>query len=108
MTRVLRYCVEDAELVVDLFDEINCWISLVEMSNIVGVSVMQLYTRGQQIRGISQFYDRAYHDNLVLDGRATSVNTFAGGFVFEPKPGLYENIICFDFASLYPSIYSSG
>ena len=30
--------------------------------------------------------------------------SFAGGFVQEPIPGLYDNIICLDFASLYPSI----
>ncbi len=34
-------------------------------------------------------------------------NTFKGGFVFEPKPGVYKNIVVFDFRSLYPSIISS-
>lgn len=33
--------------------------------------------------------------------------TFKGGFVFEPKPGLYKNIVVYDFRSLYPSIISS-
>ena len=28
----------------------------------------------------------------------------AGGFVFDPKPGLYENVFVLDFKSLYPSI----
>jgi DNA polymerase II len=27
-----------------------------------------------------------------------------GGFVLEPKPGYYENVLAFDFRSLYPSI----
>lgn len=30
-----------------------------------------------------------------------------GAFVFEPKPGLYENIAVFDYRSLYPSIIAS-
>lgn len=33
--------------------------------------------------------------------------TFQGAFVVEPKPGLYNDICCFDFRSLYPSIMAS-
>ena len=28
----------------------------------------------------------------------------AGGYVFDPYPGLYNNVIVLDFRSLYPSI----
>ncbi|MBD3309915.1 DNA polymerase [Candidatus Woesearchaeota archaeon] len=34
-------------------------------------------------------------------------HTYAGGFVFEPKPGLYDDIVVFDFRSLYPTIITS-
>ncbi len=30
-----------------------------------------------------------------------------GAFVFEPKPGIYENVVVFDFLSLYPTIIVS-
>ncbi len=30
-----------------------------------------------------------------------------GAFVYEPKPGFYQNIVVFDFRSLYPSIIAS-
>ncbi len=33
--------------------------------------------------------------------------TYKGAFVFEPKPGLYENIVVFDYRSLYPTIIGS-
>ena len=33
--------------------------------------------------------------------------TYKGAFVYEPKPGLYDNIAVFDFRSLYPTIISS-
>jgi DNA polymerase delta subunit 1 len=104
MTRVMRYCIQDSELVVDLFEKLSIWIALVEMSNIVGVTVMELFTRGQQVRCLSQIYDLASQKDYVVDKRDVTPVKFSGGFVYEPIPGLYENIICLDFASLYPSI----
>jgi DNA polymerase elongation subunit (family B) len=43
--------------------------------------------------------------SFLLAKRANK--TFQGGFVVEPKPGLYGNIYYFDFRSLYPSIIVS-
>lgn len=104
MTRVMRYCIQDSELVIELFDRLNVWIGLIELSNIVGVTVMDLFTRGQQVRCFSQIYDLAFKRGYVIDDRVVPHVRFAGGFVYDPIPGLYENIICLDFASLYPSI----
>jgi DNA polymerase delta subunit 1 len=104
MTRVMAYCVQDSELVIELFEKTNAWISLVEMSNIVGVTIMDLYTHGQQVRCISQLYDLASSKGYILTTREQTAVKFSGGFVYEPIPGLYDKILCFDFASLYPSI----
>lgn len=35
------------------------------------------------------------------------MQTYQGAFVFQPTPGLYENVVVFDFRSLYPSIITS-
>ena len=35
------------------------------------------------------------------------MRTYEGGYVHQPEPGLYENIMVFDFRSLYPSIIIS-
>jgi len=35
------------------------------------------------------------------------LHTFKGGFVLEPKPGLYKDVVILDFRSLYPSIIST-
>lgn len=40
-----------------------------------------------------------------VQGRKT--HTYQGAFVYEPKPGLYKDIVVFDFRSLYPTIISS-
>jgi DNA polymerase elongation subunit (family B) len=103
-TRVMEYCIQDSELVIELLEKMNIWIGLTELSNIVGTTIVELFTRGQQIRCISQLYDLAARKGFVLDRRDVKGCKFSGGFVYEPIPGLYDNIICLDFASLYPSI----
>lgn len=104
MSKVMEYCVEDSNLVIDLFEKLNIWISLIEMSNIVGVTPMELFTSGQQVRCLSLLYNLAHVMQFVIDKREIASVSFNGGFVFEPVPGLYDNVICLDFASLYPSI----
>jgi DNA polymerase elongation subunit (family B) len=104
ITRITSYCIEDSNLVVDLFDKLNVWLGLNALSSVVGVSIIQLFTRGQQIRCLSQVYDKCYKKDVVLDKRVKDKVFYNGGFVFEPKPGLYDGVICLDFASLYPSI----
>lgn len=104
VTKIVAYCVQDSDLVVDLFDKLNVWIGLNALSSVVGVTIIQLFTRGQQVRCLSQVYDKASRKGVVLDKRLKDKVFYAGGFVFEPKPGLYDGVICLDFASLYPSI----
>ena len=103
-TRVMEYCIQDSELVIELMEKLNIWVGLVEMASIVGTTVVEIFTRGQQIRCVSQLYDLAAKSGIVLDSRDVPGFKFNGGLVFEPIPGLYENIICLDFSSLYPSI----
>ena len=103
-TRVMEYCIQDSELVIDLMSKLNIWTSLVEMSSIVGVTIVDLFTRGQQVRCVSLLYDLAAQKGYIVDKRDIPGFKFTGGFVFDPIPGLYENIICLDFSSLYPSI----
>jgi len=44
-------------------------------------------------------------DNEVAKERRK--RKFEGAFVFQPTPGIYDNIVVFDFRSLYPSIIAS-
>ena len=105
ITKVGRYCIEDSELVVDLIDKTAIWIGLVELSNVVGVSLVDTYSRGQQIRGMSQAYDLLEPLGVVIDYKPPASNIkYSGGFVAEPNPGTYDFVITLDFTSLYPSI----
>ena len=104
MTRVSLYCVEDSELVIDIIEKITLWIAMIEMSNIAAVTMFDLFTRGQQIRGLSQIYNLAASLGVVVDHRKSERVEFSGGFVYEPTPGLFDQTICLDFKSLYPNL----
>ena len=103
-TLIIDYNVKDSLLVIRLFEKLNVWISLMELSSIVRVTPMDFFTRGQQVRCIAQLYHAASHKNIVLTRREKDFIFFNGGKVEDPKVGFWELVICFDFNSLYPSI----
>lgn len=66
---------------------------------------------------LSRFWITELLDNLILQsGKARHIHlptkewttktddSYAGGYVLEPKPGFYNNINIFDYQSLYPNI----
>jgi DNA polymerase elongation subunit (family B) len=102
-----KYCVQDSVLVLKLFDKLQTWFGLTEMANICNVPIFSLYTQGQQIKVYSQMYKKCMSENVVVekDGYIPKEDEhYQGAHVFEPVPGVYDCVVPFDFASLYPSI----
>lgn len=104
MARVAEYCIVDSALCINLMEKLNTWIQLVETSSIVNVSIQDLFMRGQQIRVLNMIYRRAHEEGFILNERKSKKSAYKGAYVVEPKIGLHENVLIFDFASLYPSI----
>lgn len=104
LTEVVEYGIRDSDLVVDLFEKMYVWIDITELSNIVGVTPVEIFTRGQQIRCVSQLYDLCTKKGVVIDKRDNPVMHFSGGAVQSPLVGVHDNVICVDFKSLYPNI----
>ena len=44
---------------------------------------------------------------LYTERAKRSTQSYEGAFVFQPEPGLYSDVVVFDFRSLYPSIVSA-
>jgi DNA polymerase elongation subunit (family B) len=106
MSLVLKYCVQDSALVVNLFSKLQTWIGLCEMAKTCNVPIFVLYTQGQQIKVYSQIYKFCMYNNFVVekDGYITKDDEhYQGAMVFEPIAGVYDRVVPFDFASLYPT-----
>jgi DNA polymerase elongation subunit (family B) len=101
-----KYCVQDSMLTVMLMDKLQTWTSLTEMAKTCCVPIFTLYTQGQQIKVYSQLYKYCMYENIVVekDGyQVSEAERYVGAHVFPPVPGQYNQVIPFDFASLYPT-----
>lgn len=104
MLKVVQYGIQDAVLPIELFEKINAWPFFIESANVMCVNPMDLFTRGQQLRLLNQFYDKCLPMGFVIDQRKVNIIEAEGAYVVPPIRGLHENVMTLDFASLYPSI----
>lgn len=106
MGLVGKYCVKDSVLVIDLLKTTETILGLIEMAKTCKVNILDLFTRGQQIKVFSQIYNYCYNNNFLVqkDGYIPNpTDGYVGATVIDPVPGLYEDVLPFDFASLYPT-----
>ncbi|MFC1698242.1 DNA-directed DNA polymerase [Nanoarchaeota archaeon] len=88
--------------------------NIIELVKAVGLSPFEI-TRSAFSQLVEWFTIRNCDDfNQLIPNRPNHheikrrmMTTYKGGFVFEPKPGLYDGLAVFDFRSLYPSIIVS-
>lgn len=102
-----KYCVQDSLLTAKLFEKLQTWFGLSEMAKICNVSIFDLYTQGQQKKVYAQVYKLCMEEGIVVESEGYVVKEdehYQGAHVFEPIPGVYDCVVPFDFASLYPSI----
>lgn len=72
----------------------NCFANNVYVSfRVDGLALMEGYRRGVHFRSKEMPNDRE--------------DQFIGAFVLDPQRGIYDNVANFDFASLYPSVFTS-
>ena len=89
-TLVCHYNIQDSVLVIRLFEKLNTWISLIELSSIVRVTPIEFFTRGQQVRCIAQLYFEASRRDIVMTHRENDYIFFSGGKVEDPISGFWE------------------
>src|SRR5579875_960033 len=99
------YYLEDARLVLAILERTGLIELTVRRSLLTG---MQLDRVSAQIASVDSLYLRALRARgrvaPSVEGRAEAAADIVGGLVLDSRPGLYRNIVVFDFRSLYPSL----
>ena len=106
-TRVGKYCVQDTNLCLLLFEKFAVLPNHIEMAKVTRVPIEYLITRGQSIKVFSQIaYETRKTGYLIpVLPRSQSEGKFQGATVLDAHVGYYNRPVCgLDFASLYPSI----
>jgi DNA polymerase delta subunit 1 len=105
LREVAKYCIQDSVLVMMLFEKVQMWIDLCEMSKITRCNIEDIYTRGEQMKLISQCVRECVARNIVLQPQIQSEwKDYEGAYVLDPEKGVYDGCCTLDFQSLYPSI----
>jgi len=107
-----KYNLQDTKLTYDLC--VKVLPNMIEFVKIIGLPLWDINRMSfSQLVEWFIIKQAPVYDEIVLNrptyhqqqGRMAA--RFKGALVFEPKPGLYDNIVVFDYRSLYPSIIAS-
>lgn len=99
-----RYCLNDADLVLEILEKRDLISHTIERAALTGAGIDKAWT------SVASF-ERVYAEGLFLRGvleplsdASRKVSGAAGGTVLDPATGMFDNVAVFDFRSLYPSI----
>ncbi len=104
--RLVEYNLNDARLVLEILNRLKLIELAVERSLLTGLPI-------DRVAGSVAAFDFLYLDQLHRRGIVApsvgsdwtaSAGSDPGGHVIQPEPGLYRNVLVFDFESLYPSL----
>lgn len=102
--KLAEYNLKDAELVTKIFNRTNIIELLIRRSQLTGLFLDQLHMMSA---AFDHFYLPLLHREGFVAPDLKDIKTkdhLSGGYVIEPIPGIYDNVIVLDFKSLYPSI----
>nr|WQM86775.1 DNA polymerase delta catalytic subunit [Marseillevirus cajuinensis] len=107
VTKLADYCVQDTVLPLRLLEKRDVMLNMDMLARVFCVPREYLQTRGQQVKVFSRLYRELQKDNVIVEflgyEREESNVKFKGATVFDAKIGLWEDILVWDFESLYPS-----
>jgi len=103
---LFRYALENVKVISQIADKMLTLI--IELTRIVGQPLFEIARRGTGTQVKWYLIRKSYEDGIIVPNELGRFErNIVGGYVEEPKQGLYENIYYFDFRSLYPSIIVS-
>ena len=108
--KFIEYNLQDSIITQKLF--LKVWPDMIEFSKIIQEPLFHVSRDGMSsnvdnfiIHNLEKYNEiiekKPIHDEI---GKRRSEGKYEGAFVLEPKPGLYENVVMFDFTSMYASV----
>jgi len=106
-----KYCLQDCDLVLDLYKKLETFNNTMSMANVCSVPLSYIFTRGQGIKIESLIFKACRERDILIPVLPTPKqggggdDSYEGAIVLTPEPGFYSTSpigVC-DFASLYPS-----
>ena len=105
-----KYCLQDCDLVLELYKKLETFNNSMSMANVCSVPVSYIFTRGQGIKIESLIFKQCRERDILIPvlpnpPQTGSEDSYEGAIVLDPTPGFYAQSpigVC-DFASLYPS-----
>jgi DNA polymerase, archaea type len=112
LEKFCSYNLQDAQLTYSLCKKVLP--NIIELSRTIGLPLYDVSRMSYSqlvewylIRQAKEFNELAPNKPSNQEERSRIHSSYTGAFVYEPTPGLYKNIVVFDFMSLYPTIISS-
>jgi len=110
---IAAYCVQDCQLVLDIFKKLETFNNAASMANVCSVPIAHIFLRGQGIKIESLIFKYCHENQLCIEvmpspgfGKVSDepAESYEGAIVLDPVPGFYKVPVgVADFASLYPS-----
>lgn len=102
--KLVDYNLKDAELVYKLIHATSAIQLTIQRAMITGMTLERVKASVASLDSLFLRYAKAH--KIVLNSTKFSEKDepFKGGYVMNPKPGLYDYVVVLDFKSLYPSI----
>ena len=107
-----KYNLHDSKLVYDLCQKVLP--NIIELVKIIGLPLFDInrmsfsqFVEWYIIKQTNNFNQLIPNKPSYREQERRMQYRLKGGFVFEPKPGFYNNIVVFDYRSLYPTIIAS-
>jgi DNA polymerase delta subunit 1 len=104
MDQIMNYLLMDIYLPERFYDKLSMSVYLHTNASVMKTNPIQLYTEGQSIRCVCSLYANVVENGMYVNSRKIwNAGKYIGGLVFDQIAGIYEDVMTFDFTSLYPS-----
>ena len=102
--KLIAYNEKDSELVINILNKKKIIELSIKRSMLTGMPLDRIQA---SVATLDSLYIRAARDKMIVCSSLSDYEKDSpgkGGYVMEPKAGIYNNVIVLDFKSLYPSI----